>query len=449
MTDLPEPAASVRSQWWLALCLTIAATVATIDRNVLTLLVEPIKADLHLTDVRMSVILGAAFALSYTAALIPAGWLADRFSRKAIVAGGIGLWSLMCVGCGLSTTSTQLFWTRVGVGAAEGSIPPSIYAMFRAGIGERRRGRAFSLLAVAPMYGAGLAVIIGGALASLYSAMGPVAIPGVGLLKPWQMTLFTVGLAGLPLGLLALTIREPARVVDRSAADAPGYLDALRYARTKPALYAGLFTYALANQMIGIAYAVWSPAMLHRVWGYSSGQISSTFGFLLLFGAPLGLLLTGLLIDRAGKVGDRRAPIWIALAVGIVITVTATATPLLHDRAAFWALFATQVILGGIPIASSNVVLANVTPNRFMAKLSAINLCGQGVFGVSLGPTLAAYLGDHLFHQAAQRSIGYGLSLMSIVAGTTAILCMVVVLRRSKRDGSAAVEPAAASAVGS
>jgi MFS family permease len=112
--------------WYVASVLTTAHVISFLDRQVLALLVEPIKSDLQISDTQMSLLLGLAFAIFYTFMAVPIGRLADRRSRRAIIATGITVWCLMTASCGLAKNYWQLFIARIGVGVGEATLTPSV-----------------------------------------------------------------------------------------------------------------------------------------------------------------------------------------------------------------------------------------------------------------------------------------------------------------------------------
>src|SRR6185437_2802034 len=201
--------ASARHQWRLVGVLLVVTSLGAVDRQVITLLVNPIRDTLRITDVQVSLIVGAAFALSNTLFTLPAGYFADRMSRRGLIAAGTLVWSFFTMACGAAGSFARLFVYRIGVGFGESVTQPCALSMLRAALSPERRGRGFAVQAMGAMGGSALALMIGGLAIGAIERSGIHALPIVGAVQPWQTTLVLVGLLGLPLPLLLVTVREP------------------------------------------------------------------------------------------------------------------------------------------------------------------------------------------------------------------------------------------------
>ena len=115
--------------WYIVAVLTLAYIVSFLDRQILALLIEPIKQVLNLSDTQVGLLLGPAFAVFYVTLGYPAGLLADRKSRKVIITSGIAVWCIMTALCGLARDFRQLFAARVGVGVGEATLTPAALSM--------------------------------------------------------------------------------------------------------------------------------------------------------------------------------------------------------------------------------------------------------------------------------------------------------------------------------
>ena len=162
----------------------IAYVFSFIDRQVLSLLVGPIREDFGITDFQFSLLQGLAFALLYTFAGLPLGRLADRYSRRFILAGSVFFWSLMTCACGATKNFTQLFVARMGVGAGEAGLAPPAYSIITDSFRPEHLGYAMSFYKVGVKVGGGLALVIGGLLYDYFSSLGEVNVPLIGLVKP-------------------------------------------------------------------------------------------------------------------------------------------------------------------------------------------------------------------------------------------------------------------------
>jgi MFS family permease len=210
--------------------LMLAYVCSFVDRTILSLLVDPIKQDLQLSDVQISLLAGFAFAMFYTGMGIPFGWLADRSDRKRIIFFGVIAWSLMTAACGLARSFGGLFAARIGVGVGEASLSPASYSLIPDLFPRDQLGLAGSIYAAGITIGGGLAMMLGGAAIQGLTAYGAMSLPVLGTLAPWQLAFVLVGLLGLPVALLVLTIRDPRTATSKaSRGEKAGLRDTLAY----------------------------------------------------------------------------------------------------------------------------------------------------------------------------------------------------------------------------
>ena len=192
--------------------LTVASTLSFIDRQILNVMIGPIKRDLGgLSDTQISLIIGLAFSLIYSLASWPLARLADQYNRRNIIAAGIFTWSLMTAVAGFAHNFWQLFCARMGVGIGEASLGPASTSLLADTLEQHRLPLAFGIVATAPFVGTGLASIVGGPLIDYLEARPAVVLPVFGELFSWQMVLVLVGLPGILLAGLMFTMKEPGR----------------------------------------------------------------------------------------------------------------------------------------------------------------------------------------------------------------------------------------------
>ncbi|TAE09427.1 MAG: MFS transporter, partial [Bacteroidetes bacterium] len=217
--------------WWVVGILTIAYIFSFIDRVILSLLVEPIKRDLHLTDVQISYLMGLSFALFYTVLGIPFGWLADRANRKWIITFGIFMWSMLTAGCGLVRNFWQFFFMRAGVGVGEATLSPSAYSMISDYFPKDQLSRALSVYGMGIYIGSGLSMVAGSSILLLVGDAPTVEIPFFGEIFSWQLVFFYVGLPGVLVAILMATVREPRRQGTSTKTKHIAWRDTLAYLR--------------------------------------------------------------------------------------------------------------------------------------------------------------------------------------------------------------------------
>ncbi|MGH7462539.1 MAG: MFS transporter, partial [Longimicrobiales bacterium] len=180
----------------MLLCM-VAYVFSFIDRQITALLIEPIRADLRISDTQFSLIHGLAFAFFYALMGMPIARLADTRSRPVIISAGIFVWSIATATCGLTRNFWQLFAARMAVGCGEAALSPTAYSIIADSFPKSRLGLALGVYSMGSFIGAGLAFLIGGTVIELVTRIGALELPVLGTVKPWQMTFFIVGMPGV------------------------------------------------------------------------------------------------------------------------------------------------------------------------------------------------------------------------------------------------------------
>ena len=202
---------SARRGWLTTIILLIAFTFSFVDRQVLNLLVDPIRHDLGITDTQISFLQGFAFAVTYVLMSVPLGRMVDKFNRVFITTGGILVWSMTTIACGLSRNYVQLLFARFGVGAGEAALTPAAWSVLADYFRPEKLALPISVYLMGPYLGAGLAMIAGAQVLDWSRDAEFVTVPLLGQMAPWQATFIAVGLPGVLIAGLLLTIVEPAR----------------------------------------------------------------------------------------------------------------------------------------------------------------------------------------------------------------------------------------------
>ena len=417
--------------WYMACLLTFLYIYAQIDRSALILMVGPIKQDLDMTDTQMSLLLGLSFAAFYAVLGLPAGYLVDRMSRRAIMGIGIVLWSSMTMSCGLAGTYWQLFLGRCGVGIGEAAITPAAYSLIRDAFPAEKRGRAFGIFAAGTYIGAASAVMLTGALLGLIGAGAFKGLPWIGTLRPWQAVLVAIGLAGFPISLLVLTFRGPARVPARPGEAGVGFAEAMAHIAARWRAYLALAVFVTCFFAVAVSYGSWMPTIISRTWQLPPQRIGIFFGGALLICAPIGAWLGGAAIDRLSQRGRRDAAALVGLWVTIIFIPFGIAAPISPTLNGLWFALGAQLLVAGAyqPVAAS--ILAQITPQRLMGKISAIYLLVFTLLGQGLGPTLVAAISDSFF--AGPQALGFALGTAAAILMAIALLSIVLLLRRAQR----------------
>ena len=298
--------------WYVVGVLTVAYIFSFIDRQILSLMVGPIQHDLGIGEKQMSLLMGFTFAVFYAFFGIPLGRLADTGSRRVIISVGVAVWSVMTAGCGLAKTFWQLAFMRMGVGVGEASLSPSAYSLISDYFPPQRRSTAMSVYSMGIYIGAGMAFILGGFVVKLVSGQENTDLPWIGQVRSWQLVFFIVGLPGLLVSLLLLTVREPVRKgilwkPDGSAVAAPTSRAVWSYIRENRATFLCLTLGPGMVALCSYGARAWIPAMLIRRYAFTPGNTGLVFGIIVAIAGTLGIVSGGRLPTGCGS-GVMRTP---------------------------------------------------------------------------------------------------------------------------------------------
>ena len=409
--------------WYMVGVVTLLYVLSFLDRAVLGLLAIPIKHDLGVSDVELSLLLGLAFALFYGVVSVPAGWLVDRFSRRAVIGGGVVLWSAMTMGCGLAANFWQLFIGRMGVGLGEAALSPASFSLIRNILPPESRGRAYAVYSLGPAIGAGLALLVGGVLLGALTANGGAEVPLFGHLRPWQAVLVLIGALGVPLAALSFTLREPVRQLVRlEVGTATSFGAALRFIGRNRAVYGPIGLFGALMSMVAFSYSAWMPTLIARSWQIAPREIGLRVGLISLVCSPIGAIATGYAMDRIVRQGRPDAMARVGFVTSAATLVFAAGIPFAPSFTAALVLIAAYLLVNGTFYAIGATALASVTPAHMMGKVTALYLLLAGVVGQALGPTVVAYV-EELF--TGPDALGYGLSLATGIMAIGGLLSLL------------------------
>ncbi|MDH7799019.1 MULTISPECIES: MFS transporter [unclassified Beijerinckia] len=417
-------------QWWLVICLTLFSTLAYIDKNIIVLMMHSIQTDLGLTFTQTTLAVGTAFAVANVLMVLPAGWMADHYSRRSVVAAAVALWSLMAILCGVASNFLTLFLVRAGVGLAEGLLPPSSYSLIRDGVSPSRHGRAFSVFGMSILVGTGLAFVVGGLLIGYVVTHDFSGVPLIGHMKPWAIAIALVGLAGFPLALLAFTFPEPQRGASIKKSEV-SFNDIWRFIGKERAILIPLAGFSVAHAMLTNSLNLWVPPLLNLRFGLTPAQIGFPLGMLLLIAGPIGLLITGYFIDKFDATGRYGSAI-IAVVVSVPLALLGIAHALVPTLNQFWVVQGSLLLFASAYLVVTSTVVARLAPSAMMGRLIAFYLVVQGVLGIGVAPTLTALTVEHVFVGTAQ-PIPTSMATVHGLYGLLGFVCAVLMYMGFRR----------------
>lgn len=407
--------------WYVVGVLHVAALFSYVDRLALSLLIDPIRKDLQLSDTQISLVTGAAFAVFYGFMALPIGRLADRHHRPRIIAIGIFAWSLLTATCGLARSFWQLFVFRMGVGIGEASLGATAYTLLSDYFRPSKLPLAVSIYVAAALLGSGLALMAGGWVIQTIIAAPVMDWPIVGELKPWQATFMVVGLPGIFMSALVLTIREPERrgrlydaAANRPAARALPLRDVVAFVRQHRRIF---LPHNLGFAVGGIyAYAVfvWGPTFFIRSFEWTPGRAGVRFGAIVLAFGVTGTYFGGQLASYWMARGRMDALFRVAILSMLLLAPCAALAPLATVPGVALGGFGVIVFLFSMAAAVAPTALQLVTPNEMRGQVSSLFSFASIVIGLGAGPTLVALLTDHVFGFDA--ALRYSLAIVGCVA---------------------------------
>jgi MFS family permease len=434
--------------WYVVVLLMLLYVNSFLDRTIISLVVEPMKADLGVNDTQISLLQGLAFAIFYSVLGIPFGRLADRWSRRWIIGLGATFWAVMASFCGVAQSYAQLFVARMGLGVGEASLMPAAYSIISDYFPRDRLARAYAVLMLGAPIGTAVAFIAGGAIVSYATSAGNVTLPWIGEVRSWQLVFLITGLPGIPLGLWALlTLREPARQgrLTGDSLDVPPALPwnaALRYLRDNWSTYGALLAGLSITAMFGSGFMSWVAVLFMRVHGLSAAQFGAMFGASAIVGGVLGIVAGGLWCDRLARRGRTDAALLTAVHALLIALPLGIAAPLAEDWRVAFGLVTLLVFFLTFPQGSNVAAFTLVTPNELRGQVSAVFLLAINVCGLGLGGTLVAVLTDYVF--ADPMRIHHSLAVTALLTGIPALGCLVYGLAPYRRSVAATAQWGAA-----
>lgn len=430
---------SSKVAWRVTVLLTVAYMLSFVDRQIVNLLVDPIQADLQISDTQVSLLQGFAFILTYIVFSIPLGRLADTHTRKYIIAGGVFFWSLATAACGLANSFRQLFVARAAVGMGEAALTPAAWSMMADYFPPERRSFPISIFLMGPYLGAGVSMMLGGVLMGMMEGVSVVHVPLLGDFRPWQVTFMLVGLPGVLVATLFLKVMEPRRQrLPRAASTEtpapehkPGFREVLAVLRERAAIYAALLVAVPCLVIVLYGLQAWVPSLLVRGFELSVQDAGLIYGFVALFSGSAGVL-SGPVLGRwlaARQVEDYplRIGLWSSIGVCPVLLVLAMTG---RVEVALVAVVVASVLVT-LPLALAASSLQTITPANMRGLIAGVYVVMTSGVGMGLGPTLIALCTDYIVQDRTQ--LGWSLAIVGVSVAVIAVVLFLRALRPYRR----------------
>ncbi|HVS93608.1 MAG TPA: MFS transporter [Mucilaginibacter sp.] len=389
--------------------LTLVYVFNFIDRQVLVILQESIKKDLHLSDTQLGLLSGFSFAIFYVTLGIPIARLADKTNRRNTVAVSLGIWSVMTATCGLARNFIQLLLPRTGVGVGEAGGSPSAHAMISDYFPPKKRSTALSIYSAGLYFGVLIGFLMGGYLNQHFG---------------WRSAFFVVGIPGIIFSILFyVTVKEPRKGATDAAVvtdQSPSLGKVLsRLYATKTFVFLAICSALNVFCIYGLIN--WAPSFLQRLHGLTSTQTGALLGLIYGIGGGIGSFAGGVLTDHFGKT-DKRQYLRIP-AYAILLTIPCAAGAIfMHNTAFSLTCLGLVACLQSVYLGPALSVAHSLVPASMRAITSAVYFLVINLVGLGFGPVIVGFISDQLKPTMGVESLRWALSIIMPVALVSAML---------------------------
>ncbi len=382
--------------------LVVVYTFNFIDRQILSILLEPVKSDLGLSDTAMGMLTGFAFAMFYATLGIPIARFADRTNRRNLIAGALAIWSAFTALSGLAQNFWHLLAARIGVGVGEAGCSPPAHSMIADYYPAEQRATALGIYSLGIPFGIMFGLFAGGWINEFFG---------------WRAAFFVVGVPGLVLALLVrYTLAEPPRGMAEGRVDSgeqPSIGETMAYLWQKKSFRHMSFAAAL-TAFVGYGFITWAPAFLIRSYGMGTGEIGTWFGLILGIPGGIGIALGGYLADKFGA-KDPKWYLWTTAIALLVMTPFNLIVYLATDSTMSLLGMIIPVLLGNFYQATTFSQTQGISTLRMRAVAAGILLFILNFIGLGFGPQVVGIISDLLSDSYGTESLRYALLICSLV----------------------------------
>ena len=378
--------------------LTLAQVFAFIDRQIPSMLVEPIKQDFNLTDSQIALLGGAAFSIFYAIMALPIGYAVDRYTRTKVLGTGIFLWSLMTALAGLANSFGKLFGARIGVAVGEAVMAPISVSLVSDSFPENKQGKPMGIITAGVYIGIGITLLGGGFLIDYLTSIGGITLPLIGYLKPWQATFMIVGIPGLVLAIAAFYLKEPRRIEEQADSNhlvdkKNVFLHLKEHRKTLIPMFGGLIFMAL----IFYSFSFWAPTMMIRTFDISLTEVGFILGMITIISSITGTIIAGSAVDYLRNRNYSDAPVRAAMIAVILALPPIILLSFVQTELGAWICIAMYLLFISSFAPLGLLAISGVSTGNVKGQTAAIHAFLMMAFGLSLGPQLTAFFTDFVF----------------------------------------------------
>lgn len=428
---------NVRHPVYLVLLFFICFAFSYLDRQIVSILVQPIKQSLLLTDTQIGLLQGFSFTMCYATAGVFVARLVDRANRVKLIAVCIAIWAISTTLCGFASNFSELLLARAGTAIAEAALSPAALSIFSDIFAPRRVARASSVFMLGPYVGGGVALFGGGMLLSAAAnGNGNAWLASLGV-APWQAVFVVVGLPGLVLAaLVALTIREPARLETLAHAthvrdDMPTLRDVVVELFVRNRFCLPYFAAYVALITLFYSHAAWFPTLLMRHFHLAPRTVGQMAAPAYMIGGILGVACAGMLATRVTDDSTLRKVLAFSACAVAMLVPAAIAMPLVSDSAVAIVLYGACAFTASIAMGLAPVPLQIAVPNRMRGRSLALLVFMTNAISGGVGPLSVGYLNERL----GQTGESLGIAL-AFVGGGSALISAVLYAVATRRVSS-------------
>lgn len=422
--------------WYVVGILMIVYIFSFMDRQILALLVDPIKADLNISDTQISYLGGFAFALFYTFFGIPIARMADSKNRKWIISIGLATWSFFTMLCGTANRFMTFALFRMGVGVGEATLSPSAYSMITDMFRPERMAIAISIYSAGIYIGTGLSNVFGGLVIGYAESIDNLSLPFIGAVEPWQYVFFAVGFPGLLFTFVMLSVKEPLR---RSSLMAnTKEQSSIPFSEVVDYIYANRRTFLLHNvgfalcSFISYGGAYWIPSFLIRVQELTRQEAGLYYGSIVMVFGTAGIIFGGWLADRLSARGMVDSKMKVGMLAALLHIPFGIIYPLMPDATLALIFICPAVFTAAMPFGVAPAAIQQMMPARMRAQGSAIYLFVVNLIGLGLGPSSVAWYTDYVYGDP--NMVNMSLLWVSTIFGVIASLLLYLASKQFKQS---------------
>ena len=383
--------------WYVVAMLVLAYSFGILDRAVIGLLVQPIKADLGVTDSQIGLLQGLAFALCYTTFGLAFGLVADRTSRRWLMAGAVLVWSASTIACGFANSFGTLFLARIGVGFGEACIMPVAGSLIADYFPPLQRPKAYGIFLLGGTFGTTAGYLLGSLAIVVAGDMRALA-PGLfGNAHDWQITFFLAGAPGLVVALLfLLTVREPVRNEKADAATGFSIGPVIRHVRASKRAYFTILAGAVLNVTCIYAQIAWLATLVIRIHGWSAAQTGTALALISPVGASSSLTV-GWTMTWLAKRGRSDAPVIASMMHSVALLMFGPIAVLSPNPIVGLAPYVCFNLFANWSTAAALTGLSQIAPNELRGQVIALYTLLTGLVSLTVGGFAVGFLNDRVF----------------------------------------------------